>query len=295
MTGTSTSALPAVVRTGAKVALRRYGMATARLRPLPDFLIIGTKRGGTTSLWNYLIGHPLVLPMFPSRQRLKSNAYFYENHARGLGWYRSHFATTTYRARLQRRTGHAPMAGDASPYYMYDPRVAERVRAIMPEIKIIVQLRDPVARAYSHYHERINAGVESLSFEAALAAEERRLRGERERIIAEPDYYSRAHDWYSYRDRGVYAPQMAQWLGVFPRTQVHVMRSEDLYAYEQATFDRVVDFLGLPRREMSRIARHNYRPAEKMLSATRAELVEFYRPHNALLYDLLGRDMGWQT
>ena len=287
--------LTSMVRTAGKSTLRHYGTMTASRRPLPDFLIIGTKRGGTTSLWNYLIGHPLVMPMFPSAQKLKSNAYFFSHYDRGLDWYRSHFASTAQRARVERSQGHAPIAGEASPYYMYDPRVADRVRSVMPSVKLIIQLRNPVDRAYSHYWERVNAGVEPLSFEDALAAEPSRLSGERARMQAEPLYYSRAHDWYSYRDRGVYAPQVAQWLEIFPVEQIHIVRSEDLYGHEQATMDSVVDFLGLPRRTMETITRHNYRPAARMDPNTRAELADFYAPHNARIEQIVGRDLGWDS
>ena len=285
---------PSVVRTAAKATLRRYGTITADRRPLPEFLIIGTKRGGTTSLWNYLISHPLVLPMFPSAQKMKSNAYFFSHYDRGPSWYRSHFATATQRASVERRVGHRPIAGEASPYYMYDPRVAERVRSVLPEVRLIVQLRNPVDRAYSHYGERVNAGVEPLSFEEALAAEPGRLQGEDQRMLADPYYYSEPHDWYSYRDRGIYAPQLSRWLELFPAEQIHIVRSEDLYADEQATVNQVVDFLGLPRRHLDTVKRHNYRPATTMAHESRAELEDFYRPHNARLFEIIGRDLGWR-
>jgi hypothetical protein len=160
-------------------------------------------------------------------------------------------------------------------------------------VKLIVLLRNPVRRAYSHYWERVDNGVESLSFEAALAAEPKRLAGETERMLADPTYYSRAHDWYSYRDRGIYEPQVRRWFDVFPRSQFLILRSEDMYANEQAVFDAVTTFLEIPRFTLPARPRHNYRPAEEMSTALRDELAAFYRPHNERLYDVIGRDMQW--
>jgi hypothetical protein len=272
---------------------RQYGEATATWRPLPDFLIIGTKRGGTTSLWNYLLEHPLVVPMFPASENLKSNHYFYWHYARGEDWYRSYFATNAHRSRLQRKFGGPTMTGEASPYYLYDPRVPARVRADLPNAKIIILLRNPVERAYSQYKDRIKIHGETLSFPDALAVEPERLEGEMERMLAEPDYYSRPHDYFSYRDRGIYRPQVERWLDEFPREQVLIVRSEDFYADPAAAYSRTLAFLGLPDHQLQNPKRFNYVPAADMDEATRQELTEFYRPHNAELAKLLDTDFGW--
>lgn len=285
--------LPPPVKEGARRALRAWGRATVPLRPGPDFLVLGTKRGGTTSLWNYLLEHPGVLPMWPAAENLKSPHYFYWHHANGAAWYRSHFPTAATRRLASRRLGSAVVSGEASPYYMYDPRVAARVRAELPEVRLIIALRDPVERAFSHYKERVRAGVEPLTFEQALAAERERLAGEMAAMEADPDYYSRPHDWYSYRDRGVYAPQVRRWQQTFPAASLLIVRSEDLYADPQATLRQVTDFLGLAPVPLRSAERWNYKPSTGMRPETRQELRSFFRPHNAELYEVLGRDMGW--
>jgi hypothetical protein len=96
----------------AKWALRRYGAATAHRRPLPDFLVIGAKRGGSTSLFRNLVTTPGVLPLFPRREDLKGTYYFDVFHDRGEAWYRSHFPTTGAR----RRAGRPLAVGEATPY-----------------------------------------------------------------------------------------------------------------------------------------------------------------------------------
>jgi hypothetical protein len=280
------------LQSAAKVGLRRWGTATSALRPWPDFLLIGTKRGGTTSLFHYLRGHPDVLPMFPTR-RLKSPHYFYWHFDRGERWYRSHFPTIVYRRTLEKLRHTTVISGEASPYYLYHPYTAERVRAAIPDVKLIVSLRNPVNRAYSHYWERFDTGVEPLSFADALAAETDRLSGESEKMAADPLYYSRAHDWYSYRDRGIYAPQLQRWFNLFPREQFLILNSDAFYADEQGEIDRVTDFLSLRRYPLPAKPQYNNRPAPRMDPAIHDELAAFYRPHNAQLYELLGEDLGW--
>lgn len=193
--------VPTQVTTRVKESLVDYGVRTSDRRPLPDFLIIGTKRGGTTSLWNYLIQHPLVPRLFPA-WNTKSAHYFEEHWGRGEAWYRSHFPTERHREALQRRHGGPVRVGEAAPLYMFHPLAAQRVAALMPTVKLIVLLRDPVERAYSHWKERRTHGIEPLDFAAALAAEPERTAGERERLIAEPESFSEAYDWYTYRARG---------------------------------------------------------------------------------------------
>ncbi|WP_283139098.1 sulfotransferase domain-containing protein [Rhizohabitans arisaemae] len=277
----------------ANAATRAYGIRTAARRHLPDFLVIGTKRGGSTSMWNYLTQHPLVMPMFPASRGLKSPWYFSVNLAKGDNWYRSHFATEREIEAVAARHGHRPLTGEACPYYLYDPRIPALVRERMPAVKLVVLLRDPVKRAYSHYWEAVGKGVEPLTFEEALAEEFDRLRGEPERMALDPHYHSLPHDYLSYRDRGIYRPQLEQWFALFPRDRFLIMSAESLYADEQAGFDRVTDFLGLPRHRLTTVERHNRLPAPPMAEATRVRLTDFYRSHNRELYTLLGEDFGW--
>ncbi len=284
--------VPKGVRHGADVATRALGVATASLRPFPDFLIVGTKRGGTTSMWSYLAQHPQVIPMFPAARGLKSNSYFFKNWHRGDLWYRSHFHTRVYRRLRERRLG-PTVTGEASPYYMYGPHVPGRIARVMPHARLVVLLRNPVDRAYSHYQERVKEGFEPLSFEDALAAESERLDGEWERMERNTGYYSTAHDFFTYRDRGVYLPQLQRLHAAFPSEQVLVIRSEDLYHDAQGVVDTVCGFLGISPFGIPRPVRHNYIPRAPIQPRTRRDLEQFYAPHNEALYTYLGRDLAW--
>lgn len=285
---------PRWVKDVANGVTRTYARATASRRPQPDFLIIGTKRGGTTSLHNYLLMHPGVLGLFPQSRGKKSTDYFFKEMHRGERWYRSHFHTSVHRALMARRLGYAPVGGEASPYYVWDPRIAGRVREVAPQVRSIVLLRNPVERAWSHYLERRENGVEPLSFEEALRAEEDRTDGELARMLKDPAYYSEPHDWYTYRSRGVYLPQLENWLSVFPADQLLVLRSEDLYADVQGVFDQVCTFLDLPPAPLPTTRSFNAsRQRSTVPGAVREELVDYYAPHNEKLEAFLGRDLGW--
>jgi hypothetical protein len=282
------AALSGTVRAGAKRSLRLYGELTAGMRDLPDFMIIGAKRGGTTSLYNYLLEHPRVLPLLPARQRIKGPHFFDSNFSRGMRWYRSHFPTAAYR-RVRERDGHPVIAGESSPYYLFHPLAAERASRLVPETKVIVLLRDPVERAWSHYKERARHGAEPLSFEEAIGREPERLRGEAERILSEPGYLSYAHEQQSYLAQGRYLDSLPAWQDRFPPERMLIMPSEDMYADPQAALDQVTAFLGLPSWQLRDRTKHNYHPAAGMSEATRRELSVMFEQHNRDLAKLLDR------
>jgi hypothetical protein len=286
------SAAPRSAREGVRELLVRYGERTSDRRPLPDFLVIGTKRGGTTSLWRYLIQHPLVPRLFPA-WNTKTSHYFEDNWTRGEAWYRSHFPTGKQRAALERRHGGPVRAGEAAPLYMFHPLAAARVASVIPGVKLIVLLRDPVERAYSHWKERRTEGREPLGFADALAAEPARTAGERDRLVADPAYVSEAYDWYSYRARGRYLEHLEPWLSRFRRDQFFFLPSETFYRAPAESYARVLSFVGLPPYKLPSYDVFNDRPSRGMDDAVRAELTEYYRPHNAALAQRLGLSFDW--
>lgn len=272
-------------------ALVQFGRFSAASRVLPDFLIIGTKRGGTTSLWNYLLDHPLVPRMFPA-PNTKSTHYFEENWRRGERWYRSHFPTERRMRALQRRHGARPKVGEASPLYMFDPRVPARVHALMPDVRPIVLVRDPVERAFSHWKERRGNGLEPLDFADALAAEPSRIAGEYERLATDPYYFSEPLDWYAYRARGRYIEHLRAWLELFG-DRLLVLLSEDLYARPEQTYRLVLDHIGLPAHEPPSFEVYNDRRSAPIDPAIRTELADHFAPYNTALEHALGRSLPW--
>jgi hypothetical protein len=280
-------------REAAKHVLRGYGMVTSRFRGRPDFIVIGAKRGGTTSLYNYLLEHPSVQPLFPGRQHIKGAHYYDSQFPRGLDWYRSHFPLEIGDRHLVRPGIVPAVTGEASPYYLFHPLAAERLAHDFPDVRLVVNLRDPVERAYSHFKERCKHGGESLGFEEALEAEDERLRGEQERIVSQSGYRSVEHEDHSYLAQGRYLGMLERWFSFFPREQFHISASEDFYADPNRVVNSVWSFLGLPPHTLESRKRHNYIPAEDIRPATRERLQREFAEHNRELERLLGRSLPW--
>jgi Sulfotransferase domain len=270
-------ALPEPARKVLRGAYRGYGRATASLRPLPDFLIIGAQKAGTTALYAYLRWHPQITgPSF------KEVSFFDRHYARGERWYRAHLPV--------RRTG---LVGEASPSYLFHPLAPERVARMLPRARLIALLRDPVDRAFSHYQHEVALGREQLSFEDALAREDERMEGEVERMLREPAYFSHAWWNYTYAARGRYAEQLERWFEAFPREQLLVLLTDELAADTAAAYRRVLDFLGAEAQELAAYPRIFEREYGGMDPNTRARLEQRFAQPNRRLAELLGRELPW--
>lgn len=275
---------PAVRRVRHMLSAKRvYRYVTARQRRLPNYVIVGAAKAGTTSLWAYLKEHPQV-----EAPITKEIAYFDVNYHRGIDWYRMHFPLASKDA------GHSTQTGEATPYYLYHPHAPRRMAQIVPRAKIVMLLRNPVDRAFSHYQLKIKRRQEPLSFDEAIAAETERLAGEVEKLLRDDRYYSTAHDRYSYLDRGRYAEQIERWQKFFPAEQILILEASDLFKRTAETYAQVLDFLGLPRWQPAQFGnRYPGEYHEKMCATTRAQLVEYFAPHNERLYQLLGKRFDW--
>jgi len=256
---------------------------TSADRPLPTFLIIGAQKGGTTSLFAYLARHPAIVVPF-----VKEVHFFDHDYHRGESWYRSAYPRPPSRA--------GSLAGEATPYYLYHPCVPERVHALNPAMKLIVLLRDPVERAYSHYTHAIRRGRERRSFEDALQGEPERMAVEEDRLRMDSRYRSYTHQHHSYLSRGRYLEQLHRWREWFPPEQMLILRSEDMFAEPARVYAQALDFLGVADGGVARFAVHNAQPYRAGMSdAMRHRLVEYYTPPTAELQAWLGRSMNWSV
>ncbi len=236
---------------------------------LPDFLVIGAQKCGTSSLYQLLRRHPDV-----EWATKKEVHYFDVNFDEGVEWYRSHFPILSGRRKL--------VTGEASPYYLFHPRAAERASEVVPDARLISMLRNPVDRAYSHYQARTKRGQESLSFEEALEEDLSML--ERDPV----------HRRSSYLERGIYVDQLRNWHEFFGRDRMLVLKSEEFFTDSHRSLGRILNFLELPSWEPPSIeARNKGKYEEPMNPGTRRWLEQYYEPHNHRLYDYLGIDFGW--
>lgn len=254
---------------------------------LPDFLILGAQRSGTTSLYNYLALHPEI-----ARSFAKEPQYFSTKWSKPESWYRAHFEAA--RTTAGGTTGRLNF--EATPYYLFHPHAAARAARVVPHAKLIVLLRHPVDRALSHYQHNAERGLEELTFDEAVEREPERLAGEVQRMLGDAGYISRAHKLYSYIARGRYAEQLENWMAWFPEERFLILRSEDFYAETDKVYAQVLRFLGVSEWRPTSFANFSKRHARSTLDPDlRARLVETFAPHNERLADLLGRDLAWTS
>jgi hypothetical protein len=275
-------------------AVRRRLLTTSRLitedrRCLPDYVVIGVQRGGTTSLHNYLSAHPQILTGFP-----KKELHFFDlNYGRGQGFYRMSFPTREEKRRLEERWNRRILMGESSPYYIFHPAVPKRMSLLVPRVRVIVLLRNPVDRAISHYFHSARKGYETLEMEEAFAREEERLDGEAERLMSDDRYVSFAHRHLSYLSRGRYAEQLARWFEYFDREQVLVLQSERLFDQTEDILARVFEFLGCEPHPLPISNVYNWQQYGAVNASAIEWLQDHYRPLNAQLNELVGFDFQW--
>jgi hypothetical protein len=255
----------------APLRLVRPYVVLSPLRALPDYMVIGAQKSGTWSLYDALCQHPLIVPA-----RRKETHYFSLNYSRGPTWYRSQFP-------LRRALTGGKLTGEATAYYLFHPGAPKRARGLVPHARLIVILRDPMTRAYSQYRHEVREGRETLSFEAALAAEE-------ERLSTGDTFHFHRH---SYAARGRYAEQLERWFGFFPREQFLILIAEEFFADPQSIVDKVAEWLGLPHATIGDLSPKNVGNAGMLDAATSQKLRAAFEPHNAHLAVLLGRELPW--
>jgi len=259
----------------------------AESRALPDFIIAGSQKCGTTTLYTQLAQHPVVRPSLD-----KEIQYFSWNYYKGQDWYRSHFPVRrddTPASGLQ----HGFVTGEASPYYMFYPHAFKRIAETLPEVRIIMLLRNPVDRAYSSYQHQCNKGRETYSFEEAIRHEDERLAGESDRIRQDDRYFSYKHVHFSYLSRGIYVDQILNCFEHFSRDRVLIIESGKFFSENPHVYGQVLDFLDLPPYNLKAYKNTNKRDYDPMLPETRYRLVEYFRPYNQQLYQLLGESYDW--
>lgn len=240
--------LVASYRTRRRLKLRMVAARShvlVRQRPLPSLLIIGAMRGGTSSLFKYLGSHP------DTAASLRKEIRFFTRYwDRGLDWYRAHFPITRRR-----------LAFEATPDYLFHPRAPLRAAEILPDAKLIVLLREPLARAKSHYDHMVRLGFERRSFTTALEQEdefvgEALANHDRDERIWQPEFL-----YHSYLARGHYADQLVRWLEVFPVRNFLILWSDDLFSDPDGTLNTIAQFLSIRPGRFSGVERNYSMPA----------------------------------
>ena len=196
------------------------------LKPRIDFIIAGAQKAGTTALFDYLQDHPQI-----GLSDVKE-VHFFDDEAQD--WASPDYSA--YHAHFD-LSDHTRIWGEATPIYLYWKNSLARIRAYNPDIRLILMLRDPVERAFSHWKMEFARGVETHPFEWCIRKGRQRL------FAAEPWGF---HREFSYVERGFYGAQIEHLLSLFPAEQLLVLRAEDLETAPGHTLSQLSDFLGAP-------------------------------------------------
>jgi len=277
---------------------------TNKDRIKPTFIIIGAVRSGTTSLYEYLENHPNVLPPIK-----KETAFFNYAYHENPKWYRMYFPSIYEKIDYHQSYEKFFISGEATPAYLIDPRVPSRISKILPDIKLIILLRNPIDRALSHFHHNVLTGIEKLSFEQSIKSERDRINSSFEKIKKEQSSYNEnsisyflrmlrfkpeTYFKFSYLHTGHYFEHLKNWFNVFSKEQLMIIKSEDFFDQPKMVFRQVQEFLGLQYFELERYWHAweiKYPPMDNDL---REYLKKYFAPHNQKLYKFLNRDLHWE-
>ena len=241
---------------------------------LPDFIIIGETKCGTTSLYNYLIQHPNIKETYGNGDRVdesyatKEIRYFDRYYSRGLEWYKSCFPETRFNE----------ITGEGTPMYMYRAMVPYRIHKVLQHTKFIVLLRNPIDRLYSnyqHYYKWVPKWRDLYpDFETYL------------NTCSDRDYFM--------IDKGIYVESLKKWFNYFPRDQFFIESTENFNKSTQAVYSNILKFLKVTNHHLCSFKyfrKNNYKPMSKK---SRQMLKDFYEPYNCKLYELLNKNFKWE-
>ena len=267
---------------------RAFQMATSSIRILPDFIIIGSSKSGTWAIHNYLLQHPDV--DYSAR-----NIHFFEYaYSNKISWYKSHFPTKLYKSLVESIHKRKCLMSEHTSTYLHHPLIPQRVKDGIPDVKLIVSLRNPIDRAYSNYHMFVRIGTEKRTFEDAVFSELKRIE-----IIKENDNFQIKNPNFSncvesnYLRHGTYVDKLENWLKSFRREQFCIVENKDLSKNPQQVLDKIFEFLNVPHFKLRQEERWNVGEYKKMKESTRKTLQDFFKPYNERLYKLLSQNFSW--
>ena len=264
---------------------RHFYYLTSSARVLPNFFVIGPGRTGTTSLYHYLNQHPCI-----TKSAYDELGYFDDNFHLGLNWYRSLFPTKFTQKKVESKHGKF-LTYDVTPQYIRRPWTARRISSYFPTTKLIVVLRNPVDKTYSHYIMSTVEANERRLFEDIITNEIREFK--KTKYDDKNDSYFSTIVEGSYLARSFYQEQLEIWFKLFPKKQILIIKSEELANKTTEVIQDIFNFLELPEYKIKNVSKHRVSDYNKMNSSTRKILIEFFRPYNKKLYEFLDRDFCW--
>lgn len=265
----------------AKWTVRRTRVVLRRFRRrgggLPRAVIIGAQKAGTSFLFDALSTHPSVATSF-----VKETHFFDWEFNQGEAYYRAHFPPQDERLLIE-----------GTPYYLFHPLVPERVCETLPGCRFICVLREPVARAYSHYLMERARGYEHRTFEQAIARELASWQ-RWESAVVEGTRFHWDHSRHVYLRRGLYAEQLQRWFKSVGRDRILILGNAAMRRNPSRTFDSVCRFLDISPGMIKLDEVHSVSTrGSPMEETTRCRLDNWYVDSNNKLEELLGSLPDW--
>lgn len=261
---------------------------TSPFRVMPDYLIIGAARCGTTTLYSYLIQHPSI---YSSTE--KEPGFFGPMFNTGILWYKAHFPSYLFKFYVKWIRKRDFITGEASTIYLLDPRTPKRVLKKIRDVKLIVLLRNPVDRAYSNYNFQVKRKRENRSFNQAIESELKLLNTVHSNLKEYEQNEIIMQKAYSYLLPGIYIDQLKNWFDFFAKSKFLIIKTEEFNMYPEKTLKDVFEFLGVSSYSVTNLKKQNVGSYQLMDPKTRKELIDFYKLHNRRLSDLLGIKLNW--
>tara|TARA_Y100000741_G_scaffold362325_1_gene347908 strand:- start:626 stop:1471 length:846 start_codon:yes stop_codon:yes gene_type:complete len=262
---------------------RHYFGITAKSRVLPDFLLIGAVRSGTTSLYYDICQHPSV-----HEAAYDEIGFFDDNFHLGEEWYRSLFPSKKKMFEIKQETGRS-ITGEDTPFYIWNDIVIDRIFNMLPNVKLISILRNPVDRAYSNYQLGLREGTERRTFRDAIEDDMKFLDKKKQ------EGYALTNDDYkkSYLAKGIYVEQLEKWFKVFRKEQFCIISTEDFSRKPDMTLKKIFNFLEITDYSIKKFEEKKKSKYNEMDDSLRIEVEEFFSEYNSRLYNLIDQEFDW--
>ena len=259
---------------------RNFRYISSPFRMLPDFIIIGAVRCGTTSLYYNICEHPKILSA-----SYDEIGFFDVNYDLGINWYRSMFPIKSRDISSEKY-----LTGEDTPFYFWNETTAKKIKKDLPNVKLITILRNPVDRAYSNYNLGVRGGTENLSFEEAIDIEINAL----EKIeITRGNLVNLCTNPRSYIIKSLYYEQMKIWTENISKDNLFVTNTEMMLEKPENVLENIFKFLQISPYKIKNPQKRKNVQYLDMSNKTRKKLIEFFKPHNQQLYKLIGHEFKW--
>ncbi len=263
-----------------KACKKSYRWFSADKRCVPQFLVVGAQKSGTTSLFYYLAKHPSIIMAYDQEV-----SYFDLNYQLGLRWYKIQFPTLN---RVKDK-----IVGENTPNYLFYPTCPKRISELHPDMKIVMLLRNPVHRAYSQYWHEKKYGYENRDVWEAIVEEEDRVQENyHQLLLGEIDHSFEVYH-FAYLKRGLYAEQIARYMEYFDRKSFCIVSTEEFSRDPHSTLDRIFHFLSINSHKPDISEPHNVNVYPRMPEELEKFLYSYYESPNDRLFKLIGQTFDW--